>query len=103
MTSEKLLTALLALLPAIAMAQQPIRPLPRQGGCPSGYISSGSYCNPGPNARGAIERVGSCPSGYFSSGTYCLATAQAREAILRTGPGCPSGWVSSSRYCLRMR
>ena len=27
-----------------ALAQQPVRPLPKAGGCPLGYYSSGSYC-----------------------------------------------------------
>lgn len=103
MMTEKLLTVLVALLPAIALAQQPVRPLPRQGNCPSNYISSGAYCTPGPNARGAIERVGTCPSGFITSGPYCLATQNAREAIHKTGSGCPNGWITSGQYCLRVR
>jgi len=27
-----------------ALAQQPVRPLPRVGGCPLGWFNSGSYC-----------------------------------------------------------
>jgi hypothetical protein len=27
-----------------ALAQQPVRPLPKAGGCPLGYYSSGNYC-----------------------------------------------------------
>ena len=27
-----------------ALAQQPVRPLPRVGSCPLGWFSSGSYC-----------------------------------------------------------
>jgi hypothetical protein len=41
-----------------AVAQQPVRPLPKLGGCPLGYYSSGGYCVPssGGNSRGAIEK-----------------------------------------------
>ena len=56
-------------------AQQPVRPLPKVGGCPLGYYSSGSYCVPSStgNTRGAIEKSGnSCPLGWFSSGSYCV-------------------------------
>ena len=58
-----------------AMAQQPVRPLPKLGGCPLGYDSSGSYCVPGKsgNTQGTIEKLGnSCPMGWISSGRYCL-------------------------------
>ena len=36
-----------------AVAQQPVRPLPKLGGCPLGYYSSGGYCVPssGGNTR----------------------------------------------------
>jgi len=50
-----------------ALAQQPVRPLPRVGGCPVGYYTSGSYCVPSKsgNTRGAIEKAGNsclrCP------------------------------------------
>jgi hypothetical protein len=27
-----------------ALAQQPVRPLPKMGGCPLGWCSSGDYC-----------------------------------------------------------
>jgi len=56
-----------------ALAQQPVRPLPKVGGCPVGYYASGDYCLPSKsgNSRGAIEKVGnSCPIGWFSSGRY---------------------------------
>jgi len=59
-------------LPAIAsgsaLAQQPVRPLPKVGGCPPGYYTSGDYCMPSSSgsARGAIEKVGgSCPPGVL--------------------------------------
>ena len=58
-----------------AVAQQPVRPLPKLGGCPLGYYSSGGYCVPskGSNTRGAIEKSGAgCPLGWYSSGGYCV-------------------------------
>jgi hypothetical protein len=33
-----------ALSSGSALAQQPVQPLPKAGGCPLGYYSSGSYC-----------------------------------------------------------
>jgi len=57
-----------------ALAQQPVQPLPRLGGCPLGYYASGNYCLSSPGSkREAIEKVGSsCPLGWFSSGGYCI-------------------------------
>ncbi|MEN9540740.1 MAG: hypothetical protein RLZZ459_831 [Cyanobacteriota bacterium] len=90
-----------------ALAQQPVRPLPKLGSCPMGYYSSGSYCVPSSsgNVRGAIEKVGgSCPMGFYSSGNYCLSSqSNSREAIQKTGSSCPMGWFSSGNYCLRSR
>lgn len=78
-------------------------PLARNGGCPTGYSSSGNYCVPGPSARFALARTGSCPTGYFSSGNYCVASnASSRAAIPRSG-SCPSGWFSSGDYCVSSR
>ena len=60
-----------------ALAQQPVQPLPKVGGCPLGYYSSGGYCVPssGGNTRGAIEKSGAgCPLGFYSSGNYCLSS-----------------------------
>ena len=54
-----------------AIAQQPVRPLPKVGGCPLSYYASGSYCVPSRsgNVRGALEKTGnSCPLGFYSSG-----------------------------------
>jgi hypothetical protein len=67
-------TALASIVPA-ALAQQPVRPLPKVGACPVGYYASGSYCVPSKNGntRGAIEKVGgSCPMGFYASGNYCV-------------------------------
>jgi hypothetical protein len=64
-----------ALSTSTALAQQPVRPLPKVGGCPLGYLASGSYCVPGSpsNDREAIQKTGnSCPLGWFSSGSYCV-------------------------------
>ncbi|PWL23641.1 MAG: hypothetical protein DCO99_00495 [Synechococcus sp. XM-24] len=96
--------ALSLLLPAAVWAQQPVRPMPKLGSCPSGYYSSGGYCQPGASARGAIEKNGSCPSGFYSSGNYCLSSASnQRQAIHKRGSSCPSGWFSSGKYCLQNR
>jgi len=49
-----------------ALAQQPVQPLLKVGGCPLGYYSSGNDCVPGKsgNTRGVIEMSGrSCPLG----------------------------------------
>ena len=104
-SSAALLPFLLVVVAGLAgpaLAQQPVRPLPRMGGCPTGYLASAGYCVPTQRARGAIEKVGnSCPAGFLSSGNYCLSTPQGREAIQKTGSSCPAGWLSSGSYCLR--
>ena len=53
--------AIAALAAGSALAQQPVQPLPKVGGCPLGYYSSGGYCVPSSsgNSRGAIEKKGS--------------------------------------------
>lgn len=90
-----------------ALAQQPVQPLPKVGGCPLGYYSSGSYCVPskGGNTRGALEKSGgSCPLGFYSSGNYCVSSPSGnREAIRKTGHSCPLGWFSSGSYCVKNR
>jgi hypothetical protein len=86
MGRSSLLTALVigALSAGTAIAQQPVRPLPKVGGCPLGYYSSGGYCVPSKssNTRGAIEKSGAgCPLGFYSSGNYCLSSnSNEREA-----------------------
>ena len=60
--------SLLSVMGSTALAQQPVQPLPRSGGCPLGYYSSGGYCVPssGGNSRGAIEKMGSgLPAGLL--------------------------------------
>jgi hypothetical protein len=87
------------------LAQQPVRPLPRVGGCPLGYFASGSYCVPskGGNTHGAIEKTGnSCPLGFYVSGNYCLSSPSSnREAIEKVGNSCPLGWFGSGSYCVK--
>ncbi len=80
---------------------QPIRPLPKRGGCPSDYSSWDNYCLPSRTARGAFERIGAyCPQGFETSGEYCVAYPNGREAILKIGYTCPPAWESSGAYCL---
>jgi hypothetical protein len=101
----------LALLSVVAtssaLAQQPVRPLPKVGGCPVGYYASGDYCVPSKsgNSRGAIEKVGNgCPIGFYASGHYCLSSpSNQREAMEKQGNSCPMGWFSSGRYCVKTR
>lgn len=68
------LTVALILASESALAQQPVRPLPKVGGCPLGFYASGSYCDSSPNNhREAIQKTGKfCPLGWFSSGSYCV-------------------------------
>ncbi len=104
-------TALSLALPVVATssatAQQPVRPLPKVGGCPVGYYASGVYCVPSKsgNSRGAIEKVGNgCPVGFYASGNYCLSSpSNLREAMEKQGNSCPIGWFSSGRYCVKNR
>jgi len=90
-----------------AHAQQPVRPLPRLGGCPLGYYGSGDYCMPNQsgNVRGAIEKTGrGCPLGFYASGNYCISSpSNEREALQKTGRSCPLGWFSSGDYCIQSR
>jgi hypothetical protein len=101
------LTVALIVASESALAQQPVRPLPKVGGCPLGYYSSGSYCVPSKsgNTRGAIEKTGnSCPLGFYASANYCVSSPNNhREAIQKTGNSCPLGWFSSGSYCVKNR
>ena len=102
-----LLLAVGVLTSGNALAQQPVQPLPKVGGCPPGYSSSGSYCmqSSSGSTRGAIEKTGnSCPLAWYGSGNYCLsAPSNDREAIQKTGSSCPLGWFSSGSYCVKSR
>ena len=65
------LTALLLASAHPALAQGP---LPKVGGCPYSYRSSGDYCIPSKNSKDAFIRTGnSCPNDYRKSGNYCIA------------------------------
>jgi hypothetical protein len=107
MRKPLLIAAGMLLSTSAALGQQPVRPLPKVGGCPLGYYSSGSYCVPSTsgNTRGAIEKSGAgCPLGFYSSGNYCLSSpSNEREAIQKSGKGCPLGWYSSGGYCVKSR
>lgn len=81
--SDRFSVAALLAVATLAMAVTPCRadPLPfrnsdRGGlGCPSGYVSSGSYCRPSSSdARDAVPRGkgDTCPSGWVSSGNACV-------------------------------
>ena len=83
-------------LPAKPVAQ----PLVKKGSCPSGYSTSGGYCNPNSGAHYAVPKVGSCPSGYATSGGYCLGGQDVRQAVPKVG-SCPSGYSTSGAYCLK--
>lgn len=99
--SGALALAIALIVPAFA-STPPAQPLPKQGSCPSGYSQSGNYCNPGSNARYAVQKEGSCPSGYSQSGDYCLAGPNAKLAVPKRG-SCPSGYSQSGDYCLSSR
>ena len=107
MRKPLLIAAGMLLSTSATLAQQPVQPLPKVGGCPLGYYSSSGYCVPskGGNTRGAIEKSGnSCPLGFYSSGNYCLSSpSNEREAIQKTGKSCPLGWYSSGGYCVKSR
>ena len=46
MNKTLLIAAGMLLNASAAPAQQPVQPLPKVGGCPLGYYSSGGYCVP---------------------------------------------------------
>ena len=101
------LTLALTLANGSALAQQPVRPLPKVGGCPLGYYASGSTCVPSSsdNTRGAIEKTGSsCPLDFYGSGNTCVSSpSNNREAIQKTGNSCPLGWFSSGSTYVKSR
>jgi hypothetical protein len=71
----KPLVAFVALLPSLALAQQPVpKPSGPGGSCPHGYTSSGSFCVPRAGAQDAIPLPlnGTCPHGWTRSGSFCL-------------------------------
>jgi hypothetical protein len=73
------ITAAMALLPILTLAQAQPLPLPKVGSCPSGYRDSGGYCAPmRRDAPQAVVKSGSCPSGWMQSGAYCVETRARR-------------------------
>jgi len=91
----------LAFLTPTAYALEAL-PVPRVGPCPTGYLTSGGFCQPGKAATFAVAKTGSCPSGYQTSGAYCLAGRNARHAVPLV-TSCPSGYAVSGAYCLGRR
>lgn len=101
MTDMKLF--FLLLIPTIAFANHH-DPIPKTGGCPTGYYASGAYCKPtSETSSPAIPRVGSCPSGYYSSGNYCMQSGPGPAAIPRVGSNCPAGYYATGAYCKSSR
>ena len=70
----RVLIAIAALLLSSALPALAQGSLPKLGGCPYSYRSSGDYCIPSKNSKDAFIRTGnSCPNGYRKSGKYCIA------------------------------
>jgi hypothetical protein len=76
-------TAIMVLLPTLALAQ-PL-PVPRPqgpgGSCGHGYTTSGSFCVPSAGAQDAVPKPpgGSCGHGWTASGSYCLRSGSGRR------------------------
>lgn len=85
-----------------AYTAQLANPVPKTGGCASGYIPSGDYCKPGKNARFALQKNGVCPATYATVGGLCLASKSSRIAVPKIGV-CLAGWQASGDYCLKSR
>lgn len=92
----------LLLVGNVVAAEISATPLVKNGSCPSGFSSSGSYCSPSSNARFVVVKVGNCPSGYSTSGNYCLANHNAKLAVPKIG-SCPGGYSTSGDYCLSIK
>ncbi len=87
----------------VAQAAPDPQPLPKVGGCPTGYSSDSGYCVPGWSARYAVLRQGGCPSDYGSDGNYCVASSRRTKAAIPRSGSCPSGYSSDGNYCVAGR
>ena len=47
-----------------------------------------------------IEKDGPCPPGWNSYGSYCVAGNSAKPIIPKSG-SCPSGWNSHGGWCVK--
>lgn len=83
--------AIIATTSSGAFAQ---RAIPKNGNCPSGYVSAGEYCVPNRHARPAIDKRGQCPQLYQPNGNYCVAE------MIPKGASCPNGYARKENYCV---
>ena len=51
-------------------------------------------------AQGPLPKVGGCPYSYRSSGDYCIPSKTSKDAFIRTGNSCPNGYRKSGKYCI---
>jgi len=63
---------ILLVAPLLTFAGDGKQPVPKNGRCPTGYFTRGSYCIPGKNARDVVVKVGQCPIGWYTRGGYCI-------------------------------
>jgi len=88
------------LLLAHAQLPEP-KPIPRDGSCPSDYVTEGKFCAPRAGAQLAIPKHGACPRDYASQGNYCVANQNAKFAALKHKAICPSGSHGQGNYCVK--
>ena len=88
------------LLLAHAQLPEP-KPIPREGSCPSDYVTEGKFCAPRAGALIAIPKHGACPRDYASQGNYCVANQNAKFAALKHKAICPSGSHGQGNYCVK--
>ena len=85
----------------LAHAQLPEpKPIPREGSCPSDYVTEGKFCAPRAGALIAIPKHGACPRDYASQGNYCVANQNAKAAFLKNKATCPFGYIGQGNYCV---
>ena len=81
-----------------AIAQQPIQPLPKVGGCPLGYYSSGSYCVPSKSGNTLVRLRKQAIAARWAS-TARVTTASAARATTEKrsrSRGRPARWDGSA-------